>query len=199
MRKADNLTTFTSRLSWNLGASTSWNPRGLSSPVMGLLYIFEYCVRIENCAVLRYYAACCGNFWPKFRDKLSVPSSRVKKQKESDSRPIKMIPIGCTETSVWNYPHSLRNSSEERSSFLLHDGSLKCWIWRCVPGAGRQAGTYCLTSRRIFSGDKHIQKETWTSVNIQVLCTAGCKTAGLARSVNTKPSVRRSEPSTSCF
>ena len=28
------------RLSWNLGTSTSWNPQGLSSPVMGLLYIF---------------------------------------------------------------------------------------------------------------------------------------------------------------
>jgi len=26
------------RLSWNLGASTSWNPQGLSRPVMGLLY-----------------------------------------------------------------------------------------------------------------------------------------------------------------
>ena len=28
------------RLSWNLGASTSWNPLGLSRPVMGLLYPF---------------------------------------------------------------------------------------------------------------------------------------------------------------
>jgi len=28
-----------SRLSWNLGASTSWNPVGLSRPVMGLLYL----------------------------------------------------------------------------------------------------------------------------------------------------------------
>ena len=35
-----NLTTFMCRLSWNLGASTSWNPQGLSRPVMGLLYLF---------------------------------------------------------------------------------------------------------------------------------------------------------------
>jgi len=28
------------QLSWNLGASTSWNPQGLSRPVMGLLYIY---------------------------------------------------------------------------------------------------------------------------------------------------------------
>jgi len=38
VRRADNLTTFMCRLSWNLGASTSWNPQGLSRPVMGLLY-----------------------------------------------------------------------------------------------------------------------------------------------------------------
>jgi hypothetical protein len=34
---ADKLTTFMCRLSWNLGASTSRNPQGLSRPVMGLL------------------------------------------------------------------------------------------------------------------------------------------------------------------
>ena len=41
MRTADNLTTFTCRLSWNLGASASWNPQGLSRPVMGLLYLLH--------------------------------------------------------------------------------------------------------------------------------------------------------------
>ena len=30
------------RLSWNLGASTSWNPQGLSRTVMGLFYLFLY-------------------------------------------------------------------------------------------------------------------------------------------------------------
>jgi len=39
MCKADNLTTFKCWLSWNLGASTSWNPQGLSRAVMGLLYL----------------------------------------------------------------------------------------------------------------------------------------------------------------
>ena len=38
--RADNLTTFMCRLSWNLGASASWNPQGLSRTVMGLLYLF---------------------------------------------------------------------------------------------------------------------------------------------------------------
>ena len=42
VRGADNLTTFMCRLAWNLGASASWNPQGLSRPVMGLLYLYLY-------------------------------------------------------------------------------------------------------------------------------------------------------------
>jgi len=37
------------RLSWNLGASTSWNPQGLPRPVMGLLYLYlTFPVRIHE-------------------------------------------------------------------------------------------------------------------------------------------------------
>jgi hypothetical protein len=36
VRTADNLTTFMCRLSWNLGASTFWNPQGLSRAIMWL-------------------------------------------------------------------------------------------------------------------------------------------------------------------
>jgi hypothetical protein len=39
--RADNHTTFMYCLSWNLGASTSWNPQGLSRPIMGLLYLYH--------------------------------------------------------------------------------------------------------------------------------------------------------------
>jgi len=39
VRRADNLTTHMCWLSWNPGASTSWNPQGLSRPVMGLLHL----------------------------------------------------------------------------------------------------------------------------------------------------------------
>ena len=38
VRRADNFTTFMCRLSWNLGASNSWNTQGLFRTVMGLLY-----------------------------------------------------------------------------------------------------------------------------------------------------------------
>jgi hypothetical protein len=36
VRKADNLATFMRRLSKNLGASNSWNPKDLSRPVNGI-------------------------------------------------------------------------------------------------------------------------------------------------------------------
>ena len=42
LRTVDKLTTFMCRLSWSLRASTSWNPQGLSRPVMGLLYLYLY-------------------------------------------------------------------------------------------------------------------------------------------------------------
>jgi hypothetical protein len=40
VRRADNLTTFMYRMSWNVGASNSWNSQGLSRPVMGSVYLF---------------------------------------------------------------------------------------------------------------------------------------------------------------
>jgi len=49
VRTADNLTTFMCRLSWNVGASTSWNPQGLSRPLMVLLYLhffLDFCIFI---------------------------------------------------------------------------------------------------------------------------------------------------------
>jgi hypothetical protein len=46
--RADNLTAFICRLSRNLGASTSWKPKGLSRPVMGLLYLYMLCIRLAD-------------------------------------------------------------------------------------------------------------------------------------------------------
>jgi hypothetical protein len=56
--RADNLTTFICRLSRNLGASTSWNPKGLSRPVMGLLYRLAcrfYNIQCKNYAHILWY------------------------------------------------------------------------------------------------------------------------------------------------
>jgi hypothetical protein len=42
MRRADNLTTFMCRLSWNLEASTSWNSQGLSKDCFTLYTVKEH-------------------------------------------------------------------------------------------------------------------------------------------------------------
>ena len=54
VRTADNFTTFMCRLSWNLGATASCNPQGLSSPVMGLLYFYLYIFITPEPANLQY-------------------------------------------------------------------------------------------------------------------------------------------------
>jgi len=81
----------------------------------------------ENCTLPGCYEASSGNFLPTFRDNLSVPCFY--------SWPLKKGPIGCPETSVRNYHHSLRNSPEERRSHLLRGGSLKWHKWSAVQTA----------------------------------------------------------------
>jgi len=39
------------RLSWNLGAPTYWNPQGLSTPVMGLLYLTSVKMQALRCSL----------------------------------------------------------------------------------------------------------------------------------------------------
>jgi hypothetical protein len=60
---------------------------------------------LEKFALLDYRVASSGTYLPTFWDKLSVPSSGVKKK---DSLPLKMI--RCPETSVNNYNYSLCDS-----------------------------------------------------------------------------------------
>ena len=40
--------TFMCQLSWNLGASTSWNPQGLPRPVMGLRFLYFMQIFVIN-------------------------------------------------------------------------------------------------------------------------------------------------------
>jgi len=70
------------------------------------------------CALLRYYAAYGGTSVPTFREKLSVPSSRIKKYKKFywNSWPSKTGSIGYSERSVRNYHSKPRNMSQESRS-----------------------------------------------------------------------------------
>jgi hypothetical protein len=81
MHRADNLTTFMCRLSRNLGASTSWNPKDLSRLVMGLLYLltilpnvgyFTFILTFESKVLFKYNRkgrarlCCCIKFLGPF-------------------------------------------------------------------------------------------------------------------------------------
>jgi hypothetical protein len=74
-------------------------------PIIRSKLIFQKFKLSENCVVLCYCAASNGNFLPTFRDKMG--------------------PMGCPETSIRNYRHSLRNDPEEHGCHLRRGGSLK--------------------------------------------------------------------------
>ena len=57
MRRAKNLTTFIHRLSRNSGASTFRNPKGLSRPVVGKLYLYLICVKTAKKKKYFYHSA----------------------------------------------------------------------------------------------------------------------------------------------
>jgi len=114
----------------------------------GCTNVSERPSHVENCALMRYYEARSGNSLPTFRGHVGSIFKRQesKKSPHSDvlcvisgfcrevdvncvllghSWPLKMGTIGCPQTSVGSYHYTLRNSSEESISYLLHGLSLK--------------------------------------------------------------------------
>ena len=96
VRRADKLITFMCRLSWNLGASTSWNPQGLSRPVEGLLYLLQ-CSYARGLFRAKHYTGiiimptCATSHW-------HVTTASV-----SPRVPVR---IQMTNGSRWNKPHT---------------------------------------------------------------------------------------------
>jgi hypothetical protein len=74
------------------------------------------------CGLLGNYTASCDNYLPTFRDNVSVPSSRVE---TLESRPLKMGPTRCTETSVNNYHTTPCNYPKYHRLHQHRGGSLK--------------------------------------------------------------------------
>ena len=71
VRRADNRTTFMCRLSWNLGAWTSWKPQGLSRPVLYLFILREGGVKIcISFRDLMSWCHCISHFCKYVRDVL---------------------------------------------------------------------------------------------------------------------------------
>ena len=95
MRRADNLTTFICRLSLNLGTSTSWNPQGLSRPVMGLI-----CLKTREFEATRYHAWSEGSVTFRFTALSQVRSaiSLVCREVDSDPLVITQRPVFLTSS-----------------------------------------------------------------------------------------------------
>ena len=60
------------RLSWNLGASTSRNPQGLSRPVMGLLYVYPVAETLSGVQASSTVQLRLSLFWNDTRCRLVV-------------------------------------------------------------------------------------------------------------------------------
>jgi hypothetical protein len=80
----------------------------------------------------------CRRFGTTYRFRLQVSTI----QEFLNSRPLKMGPICCPETSIRNYHYTLPSSPEMRSSHLLLGGSLKSHVWMCLVKGNWLNGTF---------------------------------------------------------
>jgi hypothetical protein len=119
LRRADNLTTYICRLSRNLGALTSWNPQGLSRPVMGLLYLYLYqrsnSITGSECRISRCES---GVYWS--------PESWMITRQEWNFERGRGVNIGRQSHSSW-----LRNVSPYKNVtlFIVNRQKEKIWYW----------------------------------------------------------------------
>jgi hypothetical protein len=87
--------------------------------ILFIKHLLNVLWRMQDCALLGYYAGNSGILSQMFRDNLFLWSLRMRS-------------IGFPETSVRNCHYSLRNNPEERGSQLLRGGSLKSRsVYRC--------------------------------------------------------------------
>ena len=108
VRRANNPATFMCRMSWNLGASNSWNLQGLSRSVMGLLCLFTDSVHSTVPVLLPTSVPCFHFSFSHLHLFLykRVPTILVKVSSflnNSEFMPCHLLPKGFIEASVANY------------------------------------------------------------------------------------------------
>jgi len=136
VRRADNLTTFMCRLSWNLGASTFWNPQGLPKPVIGLLYLYFFFVSKPQLLVL--------NPFYFLYSKLSSTSVRL-----------------CGFISKWRRRESIRvmfwaSCFHKEWAISRTANRLSCAQYLCTTESGAQAMCLHCSIRDMVLFDRHI-------------------------------------------
>jgi hypothetical protein len=114
------------RLSKNLGASTSWSPKGLPRPVWDC---FNFTFTFRSSRQTPGYYLRFALFW----DITSSSGNPLPTFRDLDFLTFEMGTIRCPETSVKYYHSTLRNIPEERRSHQHGGGSLKSriitWIY----------------------------------------------------------------------
>jgi hypothetical protein len=111
VHRADILTTFMCRLSRNLGASTPWNPKGLSRPVMGLLY---------HCQNNRFIPGITFLSTHGYATHSSIPSMKIIQQPHQYMDRLHPVPAACHICH-----QELKGSSHV---FLRQDAFCLLWI-----------------------------------------------------------------------
>ena len=125
------------RLSWNLGASTSWNPQDLSRPVMGLFYLYLYlrCTDFSN-LFLEWNSICFGQFLCQSSGVFHCTHSNGICEQDQDgvpswsclqavSKPVWHIPLLCVQWKTpdigqKNCPKHVEFHSKNKFEKLVH-------------------------------------------------------------------------------
>jgi hypothetical protein len=108
--RAATLTTFKCRLSWNVGASTSWKPQDLSRPVMGLLYLLPSFVIINKILGNIFVSAS----WPHSESlNLSLPSQWTQRPQ-----------ITCSKACSFLFRKSLNYRESDSHVWITIDNKL---------------------------------------------------------------------------
>ena len=140
MRKADNLTTSMCWLSWNLGASTSWNTQGLSRLVMGMLYLYIWCqndygreeeVRIWKQSLLQRYCS-PGKAGPILTPETSISTIHAKHYHWATL--LNKMGTWSTESKNFQTSKLLQHRHVDSNTMLfeiyywMHTDNLYCWL-----------------------------------------------------------------------
>jgi hypothetical protein len=109
------------RLSWNLGAWTSWHTQGLSRPVMGLLYLYLYSRQIP------------GEWLKLFYDLSIAPSFRFIHLSSYHSIPYKLRYLQRTKQITQTFPTP--NAPTSNPDIMLGGHKTMAWneeyFWWC--------------------------------------------------------------------
>jgi hypothetical protein len=147
------------QLSCNLGASTSWNPQGLSWPVMGLLYLY---LNMGWCKKLRClcFTPDKGTLYPLYRT-LGGPQGRCWRVRKMcspwcDPRTVQPVASRYTHwaipahTSYLLDPHLLLSLSSYKTIFLCYS-----------PTTNRSSFTHVLYVRLILRRNRPTRAQCW--------------------------------------